>query len=178
LHLSTDCVFSGRKGGYREADQPDPVDTYGLSKLLGEPESGALTLRTSVIGPELASSNGLYEWFRSRHGQAVSGYRNAIFSGLTTLELSRVMLQVLESHPTLEGVWHVSSEPIAKLELLSKLNRAAQLGVTLLPDENFVCDRSLDSIRFQSETGYRPPSWDAMVQEMVEDGKSYAVPRG
>src|SRR6185295_3880004 len=99
VHLSTDCVFSGTRGSYSESDLPDPVDTYGRSKLVGEATAeGAITLRTSMIGQGLSRKSGLIDWFLSQRGP-IQGYRNAIFSGLTTSELARVIRMVIEKHP-------------------------------------------------------------------------------
>lgn len=170
VHLSTDCVFSGRKGGYTEGDTPDAEDLYGRSKLLGEVvEPGCLTLRTSIIGPELSRKTGLLEWFLSQRNGKVSGYRRAIYSGFTTLEMSRIVEKLLVEHPQASGLYHVSSEPISKYELLVKLNAALNLGAAVEPQDAFVCDRSLDSTRFREEFSYRPPAWDAMITELAEE---------
>ena len=168
LHLSTDCVFSGSRGNYREGDAPDAGDLYGRSKLLGEVTGeGCLTLRTSIIGRELSRRTGLLEWFLARRGGTVQGYRQAIFSGFTTAEMSRIIARLLAGHPGASGLYHVSSEPISKHELLVKINRALGLGITIEADDSFRCDRSLDSSRFRAEFGYRPPSWDEMVAELA-----------
>lgn len=177
IHLSTDCVFSGLVGNYTERSQPDPVDDYGLSKLMGEIEHGALTLRTSIVGREIAGANGLFEWFYSQRGGSVRGFRKAIYSGLTTLEMSRVISRVLEYHPELEGVWHLSSEPISKFDLLERLNAAASLNIEIAPDDTFLCDRSLDSNRFREAVKYQPPTWDEMIEEFVRDGERYESAR-
>lgn len=177
LHLSTDCVFSGHTGNYTEQSVPDPVDDYGLSKLMGEIEQGALTLRTSIVGREIAGANGLFEWFYSQRGGSIRGFRKAIYSGLTTLEMSRVIVGVLQNHPELEGVWHVSSDPISKFDLLQKLNEAAGLKIDIAADDAFLCDRSLDSSRFREAVKYQPPSWDEMIEEFVQDGETYEFAR-
>ena len=136
IHVSTDCVFSGGKGNYAETDRPDPVDTYGFSKLLGEVDSpGTLTLRTSMIGTELA----------------------------------RIIERLLIAYPGASGLYHVSSAAISKLDLLSALERKLKLGVRIVPDDEVVCDRSLESTRFRSEFGYRPPTWDAMLDELAAE---------
>jgi dTDP-4-dehydrorhamnose reductase len=169
VHLSTDCVFSGRRGGYREDDEPDPVDLYGRTKLLGEVDDGAaLVLRTSIVGLELASRRGLVEWFLAQRG-AVPGYRRARWSGLTTMEVARLVGWLLVRHPDLAGLWQVAAEPISKYELLSSLARA--LGRTdprVEPDDQVVCDRSLHGERFAAATGYPAPSWDELVGELAE----------
>ena len=168
VHLSTDCVFSGRAGNYRESDIPDPVDLYGRSKLLGEvTDAPGLTLRTSIIGLELSRFTGLIEWFLAQRGM-IRGFRRAIYSGFTTRELARVIERILVDHPGLHGVWQVASAPIDKFDLLVRL--AASMGRTdieIVPDDDFVCDRSLRSDRFTAETGYTSPLWDAMLDELA-----------
>ncbi|HUF20672.1 MAG TPA: SDR family oxidoreductase [Burkholderiales bacterium] len=170
VHLSTDCVFSGRKGGYTENDIADAEDLYGRSKLLGEvAEPGCITLRTSIIGPELSRKTGLLEWFMAQRGKKIPGFRRAIYSGFTTLEMSRIIEKLLVEHPQASGLYHVSSEPISKYDLLQKVNAALKLGTTIDPQDEFVCDRSLDSSRFREEFSYRPPAWDAMISELADE---------
>ena len=167
VQLGTDCVFSGKKGNYTEKDRPDPEDTYGLSKLLGEADGrGALTLRTSMIGPELQRKTGLLEWFLSQKGKSIKGWRKAIFSGFTTAELARIIENLVTTHPGAHGVYHVSSAPISKHDLLSRLDARLRTGTDIAPEDSFRCDRSLDSSRFRAEFGYTPPSWDAMLDEL------------
>lgn len=167
IHLSTDCVFSGRSGNYRDTSPPDPEDLYGRSKLLGEvQDEHCMTLRTSMIGPELRRKSGLLEWFLAQNG-TVNGYRNAIFSGFTTLELSRIIERLAVEFPRAHGVYHVSSEPISKYELLLLIKRKLELKVDIVADDEFECDRSLDSSRFRGEFGYTPPSWDTMIDELA-----------
>ncbi|HEX6050768.1 MAG TPA: SDR family oxidoreductase [Gemmatimonadaceae bacterium] len=174
IHLSTDCVFSGRRGNYSEDDIPDAVDLYGRSKLLGEVDyGGALTIRTSMVGREIGSARGLLEWFLAHRGESVRGFARARFSGLTTLELSRVIAAIATRYPTLEGVWHVAGEQISKLHLLSMVNDTFHLGSSIEADDSFVCDRTLDASRFMNATGYRPPSWSAMVAELAADPTPY-----
>jgi dTDP-4-dehydrorhamnose reductase len=174
IHISTDCVFAGTTGAYTEADVPDAHDLYGRSKLLGEVDrAGCLTVRTSMVGREIRTSRGLFEWFLSHRGEVVAGFTRARFSGLTTTELSRVIADVVQHHPDLRGVWHVAGDPINKFDLLTIVNDAFGLGSTLRPDELFVCDRTLDASRFMNATGYRPPSWAAMVAELAADPTPY-----
>jgi dTDP-4-dehydrorhamnose reductase len=171
IHVSTDCVFSGRRGGYTERDDPDPVDLYGRSKLLGEPSgAGVLTLRTSMIGWELGGRRrGLLEWFASQAGGRVSGYTRAIFTGPTAPVLARTIADVAERRPELEGTWHVGAEPIAKHDLLVALREALALDVEIVPDDDVVIDRSLDSSRFREATGWSAPPWDEMVAELAAE---------
>ena len=174
IHLSTDCVYTGSRGSYSEADPPDARDLYGRSKLLGEVDSeGCLTIRTSMVGREIGSSRGLIEWFLSRRGETVKGFTRARFSGLTTAELSRVIRRVAQDHPELRGVWHVAGEQISKYDLLTMVDRVFGLGTTIVADDAFVCDRTLDASRFMHATGYRPPSWAAMIAELAADPTPY-----
>jgi dTDP-4-dehydrorhamnose reductase len=168
IHLSTDCVFSGTKGNYREEDTSDAVDLYGKSKYLGElNEQHCITFRTSMIGRELLHKKSLLEWFLSQRG-SIKGFKKAMFSGFTTQELSRVIEMILKQNPTASGIYHVSSDPISKYDLLSLINKRLQLPIKIIPDESFVCDRSLDSSRFRQEFNYNPPPWVKMVEELCE----------
>jgi dTDP-4-dehydrorhamnose reductase len=170
IHISTDCVFRGTKGLYREEDIADAIDLYGRSKLLGEVnDPSAVTLRTSIIGPELQSAHGLVGWFLSQRGR-VRGFRRAIFSGLPTVELSRIIRDFVIPRPDLSGILHVSAEPINKYELLRLIARIYEFAVVVEPDDALAIDRSLDSTRFRVLTGYDPPQWPELVQRMHEFG--------
>ena len=166
VHISTDCVFSGRKGGYVESDMPDAEDLYGRSKLLGEVDyPHAITLRTSIIGHELSGALGLVGWFLSQQ-KAVKGYRQAVFSGLPTVELSRIVRDVVLPRPELRGLYHVAAEPINKYDLLQLVARAYGKQIPIEPDDRLVIDRSLNADHFQQLTGYIPPSWPELVALM------------
>lgn len=166
VHLSTDCVFSGTKGNYQESDLSDAEDIYGKSKFLGEVhDENCLTLRTSIIGRELARKKSLLEWFLSQSG-TVKGFRNAIYTGFTTLEMSRIIETMLLDYPVASGLYHVSSDPINKYELLVLFRDKLGHCVEILQDKVFHCDRSLDSSRFRQEFNYSPPTWESMVAEL------------
>ena len=170
VHVSTDCVFSGSRGGYRETDVPDAEDLYGRSKLLGEVDyKNAVTLRTSIIGHELASAHGLVGWFLSQ-SEPVRGFTKAIFSGLPTVELARVIGEYVLPHPKLRGVYHVSADPIDKYSLLKLVASVYGRSNEIAPDSTLVIDRSLDSSRFRAATGYVPPNWPELVRRMHEFG--------
>lgn len=170
VHVSTDCVFTGAQGGYREQDAPDARDLYGISKWLGEVDAPhAITLRTSIIGPELRGKLSLLEWFLAQTGP-IKGYRRMIFSGLPTAELARVIRDHVIPRPDLQGLYHVSAEPISKLDLLRLF--AAEYGhdIEIVPDDALAIDRSLDSTRFREVTGYRPAQWPDLVAMMNRFG--------
>ncbi len=166
LHISTDCVFAGTRGNYTESDAADAQDLYGRSKHLGEVDyPNAVTLRTSIIGHELDSAHGLIGWFLAQEGP-VRGYRRAIFSGLPTVELGRVIRDYVLPRQDLHGVYHVSAAPIAKYDLLRHVAEAYGRSNEITPDSAVVIDRSLDSTRFRLATGYVPPSWHELVRTM------------
>lgn len=174
IHLSTDCVFSGAKGGYVEADIPDAADLYGRGKLLGEVSGpGLLTIRTSMIGRELTGALGLVEWLIGQRGRTIEGYRRAIFSGLTTHELARTTLAVIADHPKLDGVWHVAAPPIDKFALLSLLRDALGLDLKINPSDRVTLDRSLDDHRFRRQTGLPIPDWQTLIHELARDAPWY-----
>jgi len=167
IHVSTDCVFSGRKGMYAEADLSDAEDLYGKSKFIGELHEmpHAITLRTSIIGHELGTHFSLIDWFLSQNG-LVKGYAKAIFSGLPTVELARVMKDYVIPNPELHGLYHVSVEPIDKLSLLKLVAEVYGHKIQIIQDEQVCIDRSLDSSRFRKATGYVPPTWPELVKMM------------
>lgn len=174
IFMSTDCVFSGKRGMYTEDDNPDPADLYGRSKLLGEVHDAPhLTLRSSIIGRELSASTGLIEWFIGQRNKEIQGYAKAIYSGLTTHAFCRVLIQLLKKHFDLTGVHHLASKPIDKFDLLTRVNQKMGLGATIRRNETFQCDRSLDGGRLIKATGIEVPSWDEMIAQLVEDSKSY-----
>jgi dTDP-4-dehydrorhamnose reductase len=173
IHFSTDCVFSGRKGGYVESDPSDADDLYGRTKFLGEVAyPHTVTLRTSVIGRELKTRHGLMEWFLLQEG-VVHGYAKAIFSGFTADELSRVVRDYVIPDRELRGIYHVSSAPISKYELLQLAGKAFRRPLVILRDAGFACDRSLDSTLFKQRTGYRPPLWEEMIEELASSSPFY-----
>lgn len=175
IQISTDCVFSGSRGNYSEDDRPDCYDIYGMTKLLGEVSDrpNCLTLRTSIIGRQVGSSYALVEWFLKQNGSKVAGYTDAIFSGLTTLSLSQVISDIVAQHARLQGMYHVSSAPISKYELLHLLRDAYALDVQIEPSSSLHCDRSLNSRRFREATKIEIPSWTEMIKTMRADDQIY-----
>lgn len=166
IHISTDCVFSGKKGMYLESDMPDAYDLYGKSKLLGEVDyPNAVTLRTSIIGRELEGSRSLVGWFLAQPGP-VKGFRRAVFSGLPTVELATVVRDLVLPRPQLTGLYHVAASPINKYELLRLLATTYGKTTRIDPSDGLVIDRSLDATRFNTVTGYAPPAWPELIHRM------------
>lgn len=172
IHISTDCVFDGKKGMYTEDDIPTADDLYGRTKLLGEVSyPHCVTLRTSIIGHELRGKHGLIEWFLGQTGK-VSGYKNSIYSGFPTIELARIIGDYTLSNPDLSGIYHVSSTPISKFDLLKMVAEKYGKKIDIELYEDFVQDRSLKSQLFRAKTGYVPPAWPELVDAMHKDYKA------
>lgn len=166
IHVSTDCVFSGEKGGYIESDFADARDVYGKSKALGEvlyPHT--VTLRTSTIGHELQSKYGLLDWFMAQQGSC-KGYTRAIFSGLPTVVFAQVIRDIVIPNKQLAGLYHVAAEPIDKYELLKLIAEIYGKSIDIVPDDKLVIDRSLNAERFREVTGYVAPDWRSLIKLM------------
>lgn len=176
IQISTDCVFSGLRGNYTEIDVPDPVDLYGRTKLLGElNRPGTLTLRTSIIGWQLNTFSSLLSWFALQRNKRIKGYHKAIYSGFSTNVMAQLIGDILQTRPDLSGVYQVASEPISKFDLLVRLRD--MLGwddIVIDPDDQFFCDRSLSGQHFSTVTGWRPPTWEAMLQGLAMEWPRYA----
>jgi dTDP-4-dehydrorhamnose reductase len=175
IHISTDCVFSGRKGNYAESDVSDAEDLYGRTKFLGEVScEGCLTIRTSMIGRELETSYGLLDWFLSQEGRKINGYTKSIFSGFTTNALADILVTIIAEYQEMYGVWHVASQPISKFELLSLVKQVYQLNIHIEEDDSIEVDRSLNSERFQQTTDFITSSWYDMIEQMYKDPTPYS----
>jgi len=172
LLMSTDCVFSGERGNYKESDQADCTDLYGQSKLLGEiiDQPHVLTIRTSIIGHELRGGHSLVNWFLKQKGTA-TGYTKAIYSGLPTIELANIIDTLILPNPKLSGLYQISSEPISKFDLLSLIAKTYKKKVTFTKTSTPKIDRSLSYSKFKKQTGYKPKPWAQLVQEMHDDYK-------
>lgn len=166
IHVSTDCVFSGKRGSYTEGDIADAEDVYGRSKILGEVTyPNTVTVRTSTIGRELNSRYGLLEWFLAQNKNC-NGYRKAIFSGLPTVLFARIVRDIVIPNINLSGLFHVSAAPISKYDLLRLISKEYRKEIDIVPDDTFHIDRSLDSSLFRAATGYVAPGWDEIIQLM------------
>ena len=171
VHVSTDCVFSGSSGHYRESHVPDAFDLYGRSKLLGEvtDRDNVVTLRTSIIGWQIGEPTGLVGWFAAHRNEPLQGFTQAVFSGLTTRALTEVVRDVVIPDATLAGMWHVSADPIDKYTLLTMLAEQLHWNVDLTPSDDLVIDRSLDSSLFRERTGWMPPTWESMLAGLAAE---------
>jgi len=174
ISISTDCVFDGKKGGYGEEDETNATDLYGRTKSLGEiTGENCLTIRTSIIGRELSTAHSLVEWFLSNRGKTVSGFVNAIYSGFPTIVFADIITDLILDQTNLSGLFHVSSNPISKFQLLNLLNQYYNAGVEVEPSEDFRIDRRLDSTKFKVATGFAPQAWEEMIERMAADPTPY-----
>lgn len=174
INISTDCVFKGTKGNYTEEDEADAADLYGRSKNLGEVlQKNCLTIRTSIIGRELGTSHSLVDWFLNNEGGNVKGFVNAIYSGFPTIVFADIIADLIINYPKLEGLYHISSEPINKFDLLNLIKKAFQADIEIEPFEDFRIDRSLSCEKFKSITGFEPLSWETMIEKMAADPTPY-----
>jgi dTDP-4-dehydrorhamnose reductase len=137
IHLSTDCVFDGKDGGYTEKSFKNENGIYGLSKNLGEIYGkNSLTIRTSIIGPELKNGSGLFNWFMNQKGN-ISGFTKAYWTGVTTLELSKAIDKAIDEN--IEGLYHiVPNKKISKYDLLNIFkNEFSEVKVTIEKNDNY-----------------------------------------
>ncbi|MBX3289760.1 MAG: SDR family oxidoreductase [Acidobacteria bacterium] len=174
ISVSTDCVFDGKAGNYSETDTPNALDLYGQSKRWGEITGpNCLTIRTSIIGRELAGQHGLIEWFLSKKGTAVEGFTEAIFSGFPTIVLADIINALVLDQPELSGIYHISSLPISKYDLLVLAKESFDVDIHIEPSSKLRIDRSLNSERFAAVTGFKPESWPELMKRMVSDPAPY-----
>lgn len=175
VQISSDIVFDGKKGMYKEEDKPNISDFYGMTKFLGEVSyPDCVTMRTSIIGHEAAGKNGLVEWFLAQDVK-VSGYTRVIYSGFPTVELARIISDYVLPNRNLAGIYHISSQPISKYDLLRLIAQRYGKKITVEPCGGLVLDRSLDSGVFRSLTGYDPPPWEELVKKMYIDYNEHTV---
>ena len=176
IHFSTDCVFSGKRGDYTETDASDAEDLYGKSKFLGEVTApNAVTLRTSMIGRELSHFQSLLEWFLRQKSHHVEGFKRAIYSGLTTNILSRIVGDIIQDYPKLSGLYHVTGHTINKFDLLTLIQQRYKLPVEVVPDEMVFCDRSMSGQKFKTATGFVAPQWPELIDDLASDKTPYAA---
>ena len=174
IHFSTDCVFSGDRGSYREEDESDARDLYGRTKYLGEVRAAnTLTLRTSIVGRELSGRRSLLEWFLGQSGKTVRGFRRVIWSGVTTNHAAWLVRQILCEHPELSGLYQVAGRAISKYDLLCQLRDAFAQPVQIVPDDLEHTDRSMNGEKLRNAIGYEPPSWTQLIYELSTDPTPY-----
>ena len=172
IHFSTDCVYSGSKGDYLDNDIPDAEDNYGKSKATGEVNSeNTLTIRCSIIGREIFNKTELLEWVISNKNKKINGFKNVIYSGVTSLWMSKAIVKIFKEQPGLNGIYNVSSEPISKFDLISKINKHFKLNIDIDADSSFFSNKSLNSSKFFLKSNIDKPDWDEMLINLYNDSK-------
>ena len=167
IHFSTDCVFSGDKGNYNDLDLPDAKDDYGKSKGEGEINSNStLTIRSSMIGREIYNKTELLEWVISNKNNKIKGFENVIYSGVTTLWMSNTVNEIIKNYPDLNGIYNISSSPISKYDLITKINTYFNLNIEIEKDYSYSSNKSLNSDRFFTKTNFKKPNWDEMLNDL------------
>lgn len=170
IHFSTDCVFSGSEGSYLENATPNALDNYGKTKGLGEINSkGSLTIRSSMIGPELFNKTELFEWIINNKVKEINGFSKALYSGVTTVYMARLVAEIIESHKNLNGIYNVASKPISKFELLRLINDNFGLGLIINEAKTVTSNKTLDASKIEKGIGLKPPSWDELIFELKKD---------
>jgi len=168
IQISSDGVFSGKKGNYSENDIADAQDLYGSAKFLGEVnEPNTITIRTSIIGHELQRKNGIVEWFLSQNVECQCHSRE-IFSGFPAVVLAQIIRDVIIPKKYLNGLYHIASPPISKCDLLRLIAEVYGRKIKLINNEKFKMNRSLNDERFQAETGYISPDWPELIKLMYK----------
>jgi len=172
IHISTDCVFSGKKGSYTEDDIKDADDTYGRTKALGEvTEAPHITLRTSVVGPEIKEGEELFHWFMRQEG-CIKGFTKSLWSGVTTLELAKAVEWAIRAD--IQGLYHVTNGlPINKFELLMLFRKHTGKEIQIEAVDGRLTDKTLVDSR--KEMGYKIPGYDEMILQMVASMREHAA---
>ena len=175
IHISTDCIYSGKKGMYKESDPSDAIDSYGKSKAEGEKlKLNSLILRTSTIGHEHYTNYGLLNWFLNQDKSCV-GFQKAIFSGIPTITLSNIIKSIIINSSNLSGIYNISANPINKYLLLKIIAKIYKKNIVIVPDNSFIIDRSLDNRKFCKFHGKKLPDWEFLIKSMYDDNQKYNI---
>ena len=164
IHLSTDCVFDGLTGNYNENSLKTPIDINGKTKDLGEIiNENHLTIRTSIIGPEIKDNGaGLFLWLLKMKNQEINGFQKSIWSGLTTLELSKALVYSIKNN--IKGLIHIHNNPINKYDLLCLINTEFNLNIKINKIDGIISDKSLTSIR--DDFSYKVCPYKVMIHDL------------
>ena len=170
IHFSTDCVFSGSEGSYLEDATPDALDYYGKTKGLGEINSkSSLTIRSSMIGPELYNKTELFEWIINNKEKEINGFSRVMYSGVTTVYMARLLADLIDNHKNLIGIYNIASKPISKFELLHLINDNFDLGLIINDNKTVISNKTLNASKIEKVIGFQPPSWDELIFELKKD---------
>ena len=176
IHLSSDCVFSGKKGNYSDDSIPDATDLYGISKSNGEVTgNNALTIRCSIVGREIYNHTELFEWLYSMKNQKIEGYKNVIYSGVTSTWMGKTINHIIKNNIDLTGIYNISAVPISKYDLLIKLSDAFNLNVDISLNSNIKSNKVLISKKFTEITGINSPNWNDLIVDFKADSDKFSA---
>ena len=164
IHITTDCVFSGKDGNYNENSIQDEINDYGLSKSLGE-LCNATIIRTSIIGEEINNKRSLLEWVKSNKNKEINGFNNHYWNGVTCLELSKIIYQIINKQLFWDGVRHIySPNSVSKYELVSLINTIYNLNIKINKiNTNETVDKTITS---NKEIIFNIPDLSIQIQEL------------
>lgn len=175
IHFSTDCVFNGIKGNYNEKSIPNAKDIYGKTKSLGEViDNHNLTIRSSFIGHELFGKTELLDWFLSNKKQSIKGYKNVLYSGVSTIYMSEIIKNIICDHPKINGLFHLATEkPISKYDLLLIANKEYNSQINIIKDSNIVHKPTLNGEKLKKKMSISVPTWNEMMSDLFKDYNTY-----
>jgi len=166
IHITTDCVFSGKKGKYVESDLHDALDAYGKSKSLGECTSKAMVLRTSIIGEDIRKDASLIAWAKSQRGKTVNGFSTHLWNGVTTKEYAKICDKIISNGWYRAGLFHIfAKDDVSKLQMIKYFNKKFNLGLTIVDKKPDPVDRTM---RTEKELCARLeiPTVEQMIKEI------------
>jgi|688.fasta_scaffold317571_2 dTDP-4-dehydrorhamnose reductase len=171
IHFSTDCVFSGKKGDYEDNDIKDATDIYGLTKSMGEviDSTFTITLRGSMIGRELENKTELFEWFLKQHNTTINGFSEVIYSGITSVKMADIVLNIIYNFPNLSGLFNVSSKAISKFDLLTLCNDYFKVDAFIKNDNSYSSNKNLISNKLFNELNMVQPAWNDLIKQLKQD---------
>lgn len=169
IHFSTDCVFNGKEGNYTEKSLTNAEDIYGRTKAFGEINyAHTLTIRSSFIGQELFGKTELLEWFLAQKGSTILGYKNTLYSGISTIFMSKVVREIILNYPNLSGLYNLASnKPISKYDLLCLAKNKFNVDVSILPNYDHIHTPTLNASKLNKEINLKVPSWEEMMSELA-----------
>jgi dTDP-4-dehydrorhamnose reductase len=175
IHLSTDCVFDGKIGNYNEESLTTAEDMYGRTKALGEVKSSnTLVIRASFIGLELFSKTELLEWFLSKENKTIKGFTNTMYSGVSTIYLSKIVKEIIINHQNLFGLYQLAPiDSISKYDLLFLAKKYFKVNIKIIPDDKQIHKPTLDASKLTKRIGLKVPSWDSMMNQLAKEKDLY-----
>jgi dTDP-4-dehydrorhamnose reductase len=171
IHFSTDCVFNGKEGDYTEESLTTAEDLYGRTKALGEIRyKHTLTIRSSFIGQELFERTELLEWVLAQDGKQIKGFKNALYSGVSTNFMAKTVNDIITNHTQLSSLYHLGLEvPISKYDLICLVKKAFGLNIDIIPEIDYVHRPTLNTAKLKNDMGVKVPSWEEMMEELAKD---------